>query len=347
MVRVTTNGTLINYKSSLNRTNNNLNTARDKVLTKRNFLSYAEDPAAATRAFKLRRSFSRTSDQITNNSALTKKFETACTVLESVTEDCVDEAINAVRKALNDTSGSGRQTLGATIKDSADAIVQSMNAQYGSAFVFAGNDALGTAPFSTTTGDDGVTRLVYRGIEVSSDDPADQAKLDAMNQEKAYADLGSGLSEVDGKLIESSVFNGALSGISFLGYGLDDEGDPKNAVDLMYQLADIFSRCDADSGEYGNDTDKQDAEELMDKLGIAQSSLTEKWTELDGKAAYLQTNEKRLTSTATSLNEQILEIEQVNMADAITDFSWAQYCYNAALKVGNSLLSQSLIDYMN
>ena len=35
------------------------------------------------------------------------------------------------------------------------------------------------------------------------------------------------------------------------------------------------------------------------------------------------------------------------MADAITGLSWQQYCYNAALKIGNQLLSQSLIDYMN
>ena len=39
-------------------------------------------------------------------------------------------------------------------------------------------------------------------------------------------------------------------------------------------------------------------------------------------------------------------MEQVDLAEAITDFSWEQYCYNAALKIGNQLLSQSLIDYM-
>ena len=57
--------------------------------------------------------------------------------------------------------------------------------------------------------------------------------------------------------------------------------------------------------------------------------------------------EERLEQTASELNEQILGIEQVDLASAITDFSWAQYCYNAALKVGNSILSQSLIDYMS
>ena len=44
---------------------------------------------------------------------------------------------------------------------------------------------------------------------------------------------------------------------------------------------------------------------------------------------------------------QILSVEQIDMADAITEFSWQQYCYNAALKVGNQLLGQTLIDYMN
>ena len=35
------------------------------------------------------------------------------------------------------------------------------------------------------------------------------------------------------------------------------------------------------------------------------------------------------------------------MVDSITSFIWAQYCYNAALKVGNSVLSESLMDYLN
>ena len=34
------------------------------------------------------------------------------------------------------------------------------------------------------------------------------------------------------------------------------------------------------------------------------------------------------------------------MADALTTFAYAQYTYNAALRVGNQVLSQSFIDYM-
>ena len=55
----------------------------------------------------------------------------------------------------------------------------------------------------------------------------------------------------------------------------------------------------------------------------------------------------RLTDQQTNINEQVLDVEQIDLADAITQFSWNQYCYNSALKIGHQLLSQSLIDYMN
>ena len=34
-------------------------------------------------------------------------------------------------------------------------------------------------------------------------------------------------------------------------------------------------------------------------------------------------------------------------AAAISDFIFAKYCYDTALKVGNSILNQTLMDYMN
>ena len=68
--------------------------------------------------------------------------------------------------------------------------------------------------------------------------------------------------------------------------------------------------------------------------------------EMSTKANYLHNNQQILESTAYTLNEQIVAIEECDLADAITSFSWAQYCYNAALKMGNSMLSESLMDFL-
>lgn len=64
MIRVTTNGMLRNYKSSLMNSTNHLNDAFKTVLTGRKFNSYAENPAAATQAFRLRTSLSSTAKQM-------------------------------------------------------------------------------------------------------------------------------------------------------------------------------------------------------------------------------------------------------------------------------------------
>lgn len=390
LTRITTNGVLRGYKSNLMRSGNNLNDARNKVLSKRNFNSYAEDPAAATKAFQLRRAHSRASDQISNSTTVINRFESAWGSMGAVTKalygkaSAVEEAISAV----SDTAGDARSALAKSLSGITKEIVQDLNVKYGDSFLFAGADGR-NVPF---TWDEG--KLLYRGISVdaggvqppvrtladgtevplmNSDgtpvtdgdltaqgydaltqderdaidvyqkDQADYKKLQAMAAETNYVDLGMGLQEnADGSFITSSGYDYAISGLEMLGYGTDADGDPKNVVSIIQRLSDIFSRCDPNF----QDGEKEEADRLLGKLQDSVDHVQSQYVELDSKAKYLKSNKERLAAYATTLNEEILSIEQVDLADAITEFSWAQYCYNAALKVGNSILSQSLIDYM-
>ena len=72
-----------------------------------------------------------------------------------------------------------------------------------------------------------------------------------------------------------------------------------------------------------------------------------KYVDISAEASFLKQNQERLDLQVNYLNEQRSSIEDVDLADAITNFSWDYYCYSAALKVGTQLLSQSLIDYMS
>lgn len=345
MIRVTTNGILHNYKSSLMRSSNNLNDARTTVLTQRNFNSYADDPAAATESFQLRRSYSRTSDQITNSTTIINKFDSAWSTMKSVVEDLTDKQgkVSAL-KGLNGATASGRQALGQVLTQTAESVVQSMNVKYDESYIFAGSDGL-TTPFTI---DDSTGDLLYCGVNVNSSDAGDIANLDAMNSQTTYVDIGVGLNEdANGNIITSSAFNSAISGIDILGYGVDDDGDPKNIVSIMQEIGDIFTRCDSDTGDFASDEDEKNATRLTQKLEDALSETTSKYSELNTKSSYLESNKTLLKSASSTLNTQITSLEDCELVDAITSFSWAQYCYNAALKVGNSILSQSLMDYMN
>ena len=84
MIRITTNSSLRMYRSNLMKSTNSLNSAMTKLMTQRQFSSYASDPAAATRAFKIHSSLNATNAQYSNNDTVLHKYETAWSTLESV-----------------------------------------------------------------------------------------------------------------------------------------------------------------------------------------------------------------------------------------------------------------------
>lgn len=187
----------------------------------------------------------------------------------------------------------------------------------------------------------------YQAIseEQYATDLENAAKLETLIKEKQFVDIGLGFQEENGNLIESSAFNAALQGITFLGYGVDKDGDPKNVYSIVQRLKEI-----SESVEDGTDWPKSVYDEfhgLVQKLEKAASEHKTQFTNFDAGTTKLQTNLKLLEDNHYNLQEQYSEMEDVDMADAITSFIWAQYCYNAALKVGNSILSESLMDYLS
>lgn len=343
MIRITTNGTLYSYKSQLMNSTNKLNDAYNTVLTGRKFNSYDADPAAATQAFRLRSSLATADKQSTNNDTVIKKFSTAWDIIGDVYEDLtIDMGKVPALEGSNDTNLSVLPELGKILKSGAAAIVQDMNAKYGDNFIFGGAETL-EVPFVL---DEETGVLTYRGVNV---DAMDDDAYDAIN-DSLYVDIGLGFQEVDvGEIIPSSAYDSALNGLDFLGYGTEDgtpDGTPNNIVSIMWQMGEIFEGYDIDTQTWNNGT-REDAQALMEKLEGAADNLNEMYTKLDADTKYLNTNLDRLTTTKDNLNEQIVNVEDVDKAQAIMDLVWAQQAYNAALKIGTNIIPQSLLDYMN
>lgn len=424
--RITTNMMMNSYRYNLQNSTKKLSDARDQVLTQRKFNSYADDPAAAAQAFRLRRTFYQTDSQLNNTKDVYSKFNTAWNNLTGVVENLSDATARVASiRGNNGTAGESRKALATVLRETSESVVHAMNQQLGDHFIFAGNDGL-RVPFEWKG-----EELYFRGVNVNAggveqppeatrptwaadvtntnffnedgtpkleeisnavggalsdedkawvkyyNDQADLKKLEEMSKEELYIDLGMGASEIQANMpVKGSYFDSALSGVDFIGYGRDEDGDPKNLSLIMRELADVFETWGENGQKYlpeeyrdmsaedlktlmKNDKDvaaeinayhseaEAKAFRLMDKLKAAQEHTTEKWVELDAQSVFLQTNEEQLSTQKTDINLEILNVEQVDLADAITTFSWDQYCYNAALKIGNQLLSQSLIDYMS
>lgn len=518
MIRATTSGVLNSYRTNLMQSFITKSTAMKNILKPRNFHSYADDTAAASRSYQIRRSLQRTGAQLGSSQSVTYKFESAWAALGSVVDDVSNSHSKSewhdVLVALNDPTGDARQALGKAMTKLGDDIIQCMNTKYGDNFVFAGADGL-NVPFEIR--EDG--HVYYRGVNVDTEvpkllgetkvgqgtpvkvrwDPAtsqyiqdnagtdylradsveimskdeydkattllnngaaydgtgkpdlngkyvivadktttvskadydpdkhfvlkdangdplddgsgnytvikdaiikkedfeaskpkaltnganlvevdkngapttgggyyvvmndaesisekdyeqaktDLAKLEYMSKEGDYVDIGRGLQEdLEGNLIESSAFNQALQGINFLGYGVDEDGDPKNIVSLARRMGELCTQFS--DGEWSDKSEGWDElNRLAKKFEKMSDQLNTMHTDMDADAKALKNNNDLLTDKADTMKEQIHDLEDMDEAEAISSFIWAQYCYNAALKVGNSVLSESLMDYMS
>lgn len=362
MMRITTNATLFNYRYNLMNNTNLMNNAMTKVMTQRQFSTYATNPAAATRAFKIHSSLNAAQAQYANNQTVTSKFETAWSNIQGILDDLTDEMGKVpALKGLNGTNAlEDLDSQAQVLRGAAEAIVQSMNAKYDDDYIFAGSDNR-NPPFDID--DDGF--ITYRGIQI--DNPATLGNVylgpdgqpvrnpdsptganytnEEMLQKWAeddplYVDVGLGFAlDNNDNVIESTAFDSSISGIDILGYGVDDNGNPKNLASIMLRLADVFEN-------YDQNPDREKAEQLVDAFNTSQQAVIEKHAELDVQTGFLNTNGTQLDANFAALNEERVGLEMVDPADAITELMWAQTCYSAALQVGVNVIPQSLMDYL-
>jgi len=171
--------------------------------------------------------------------------------------------------------------------------------------------------------------------------------LNKLSAEVQYANLGMGMEEdSSGAMVNGTYFNNAIPGINVLGYGVDENGDSKNLALLMKEFDHVLSQVDENGAVPKSLGGNERVIDLLGKFDAVCDFTLGGYSKIDTEASFLTANTETLESQTTNLNEQIVNLEQVDMADAITQFMWDYNCYNAALKIGTQLLSQSLLDYM-
>lgn len=343
MMRITTNSTLRTYQTGLYKSTNRLYSSMSKMMSGRNFDSYAADPAGATRAFKIHSSLNATRAQAANNETVLNKFQTAWSIEQEVLGQVQELGQQPALGGLNGTNHEDTvlDSYAQVLRAGAESIVQSLNGKYDDAFIFNGAET-GEAPFAIVE-ENGKQVLQYRGLTVS--DPANAAALEAMAGENLWVDIGIGfrLDEATGEVVDSTAYDSALSGLNVLGYGQDADGDPQDIVSIMLELADVYEGYDGGAWTNGG----QDvANRLVQKFTEAQGHLISQNTSLDAKADYLETNQARLENTFDNLDMERGSIEDIDQVAVIQELVWNQTCYNAALQVGSSVIPQSLMDYM-
>ena len=269
------------------------------------------------------------------------------------------EQINAdILTGINGTtSKEQREAIAQGFDKMKESMLLSMNAKDGDKFVFGGTNTTQT-PLKM----DAKNNLFYfvkmdetdplnpqpiyvnvstgypKGYATNPPDEADKIDLEALANEKLYMDTGFGLQlDTNGDVVDGTAFNTSYPAMDLISFGQTADGQPKNIISIVGKLAVEFRK---------DSMDTEQVEKMVQSFTEARNTIIDKMTSVGTMSNFLEITEERLIDNRINLNTKIVNIENVDMEQAITEFEFAKYAYSAALKVGTSILQPSFIDFM-
>lgn len=177
---------------------------------------------------------------------------------------------------------------------------------------------------------------------VTSSNSVGQAGLQQLAEETSFVDLGMGLNfKGNGSINTQSVFNTAIPGLSFLGFGTANgsgTGVSNNLYTLMGQIADQL-----ESGGFN----MAEIQPYLDNFSDQGQALLAQITKSGTNSTYLTSVKTRLESIGDSITEKDDSVEFIDPAEAIMNYKMQEYAYRAALQMGTNILQPTFLDFMD
>lgn len=348
-MRITTNAMMRNYGSSLSNALEKRTSTMEKVNSGRKFSRAYEDPSGASRVLQLNRSYFRTEVYISSVSDAESRLDSAEGALAQVTTLVGQTLEDETFKAINGTSSAEtRKTYATSLRQLQQSLMQYSNSTYQDKYLFAGADGGNMAFTSDSSGN-----IFYRGINVTTGEwsggtPEEGlAQLAKLSDEKLYLDIGLGMqTNVAGNQVannpsdfnDSSAYNMSISGIGFMGYGTVEGTDiSKNVMVLLGQMADELEKDDFNIDRF---------DQMRTQMKENHNEMADFEANIGVRSTFLENTKTRMKDDLLSLYKEINSISEIQPETAIMEYSYAQYAYTMVLKVGSTLLTSSLLDFV-
>ena len=325
-MRLTNNMLSKNYLKNLNYTLEKLNNMNTRVAAQRKYMRFADDPATSLKAMKIRKQISRIEvykNNLNDIQGILDQYETSISNIN----DIVKEIVAQVMQASNGTSGeSVVKTVAETLRNYQKDILSALNAKYADDYIFGGDKVEGP-PFSENENHE----LLHFGQEVGG--------MSEIPEEHRYVDIGLGLIDVNGNTTPKTAFDIAISGIKLLtvgnNSGNDENGISYNLYNLIDQIADKLENVDTSN-----------LDGYINRLQDIAENVRLQYVSIGEKSNYVKYMQDRLDSEKINAVNKQNDLESLDTAEGIIEFTELEFAYNACLAMGAKLLQPSLLDYL-
>lgn len=310
-MRITNNMMMKNYLSNLNNNLTNLTDYQYKVASGKNINSLSDDPIGLI-------SIMNSNVKLQKNDEYQETVESATAWLNQ-TDSAVyqmNQILQSAYEALVSSAGDDRspEDKKATAEYIAQLRDQSLtiaNNQNGSKYLFGGYN-VNNKPFTVDSGGN----ILYNGLDLT--DATNPDLIAAESQSIAY-EIGAGI-----------VMDISITGIELMGKG---DGNVYTVLDNLYNAL----MSDAPAEELGT---------YITSIQNCQSSVMSTDAKVGGMVNRLALLKNRYEEEDLTYKELKSNVEDVDLAEAYTNYVMSMTVYNAALKVGTQIIQASILDYL-
>ena len=141
--------------------------------------------------------------------------------------------------------------------------------------------------------------------------------------------------EETGRIDPQSALPVTMNGAWVTGCGTDEDGYPKNIIQLTLDVAQVI-----------REGDKIKAMDYLNKIRESQTSVSIAHAEIGNKEQYIEYNKNRLTTNKENLLEQQNNLEGTDMGAESTNWKTLEAIYNMSLQMATSVIPMSIFDFL-
>ncbi|WP_336776616.1 flagellar hook-associated protein FlgL [Paenibacillus sp. MMO-58] len=303
-------GNITNNLNSMNKLQNQLSTG--KAINKP-----SDDPIGITFALRYRGEIA-SNDQYTDNAdAAMSSLEYMDTTIGQAT-DIVQRFRELIVKGANGTLEQTSMTAIQTeVSQLYNQMVEIGNSQFNGKQMFNGEQT-GAKPYSTL------------GLDQQSDPSADPPVLKAFSNK---TDTGS----IQYELSPGMTMDINMTGNDVFGAPVTDESDTTsdNLFQLMHRAYDMLG-----SG------DQEGLKGLLGQIDTRMSTMLTARAQIGARVNRVEIVQGRLSDVDINLQQMQQKVEDVDMAQAITNITTLENVYQASLSAGAKIIQPSLVDFL-
>lgn len=357
-MRITNSMMISNTVWNLNKNTERMEKARQKMATQSKIKLPSDDPVAATRAIKYRNYISQTKqyqDNIADALSWQDITENALSNLGDVVKQVRDFTVQASNGSMTDEDRRQIKQQVAQLKEQA---LQILNTTYTGRYVFGGYTT-DQPPYelkTVTVDGQQIEKILYKGGYINLEGLVASTLSDTKISDLYTASVSQIYHNNGKEEIKYNIGYGNQITVNLEGHEIVGESAGNNLFDTFDKLllgldgATEYKTMQIDNSTspvtINIKTHNLELSGILEELDRDMERILSARADLGARMNYLEITKDRLGTDYITYTELKSNNEDVDVAEASTELSTAEYVYEASLAVGSKVMKKSLVDFL-